>query len=362
MRYHEAMNRAEKPKRFLRAHISTLAFVLGFLWDTLTLGQVDSWYDQTVLAIYMLFVPAAILLLHAVESGRFRVRWLSSRKHWLPALIQFPIGGLFSAFIVFYSKSASVWTSWPFLLLLVAMFVGNELMHKRYERLVFQVGAYYVTLFTYLALLVPTLLGTLGTAPFVLAGVLSVALIGLFTSFVAGVVPVLYRESRHGLMFTIGGIYVVFHVLYLTNLIPPVPLVLKDMGVYYSVARSDNGYTVTGEPRTWAQEFGIVPLSFRQFAGAPAYCFSAVYAPARLRTNMYHTWLYKDGLRYTSEARIVYPMRGGREEGYRGYTMKAVRPGEWRCRVETASGQVLGQMDFTVSVANEPPMPLMQVK
>jgi hypothetical protein len=40
-------------------------------------------------------------------------------------------------------------------------------------------------------------------------------------------------------------------------------------------------------------------------------------------------------------------MTGGRETGYRLYTMKQrVQPGEWRVDVETEDGRLLGRMTF----------------
>ena len=45
--------------------------------------------------------------------------------------------------------------------------------------------------------------------------------------------------------------------------------------------------------------------------------------------------------------RIAYPLEGGREGGYRGFTLKRnVAPGQWRVSVETEQGAVLGRIRF----------------
>ena len=47
--------------------------------------------------------------------------------------------------------------------------------------------------------------------------------------------------------------------------------------------------------------------------------------------------------------RIPIAIAGGRERGYRGYTVKQrVTPGNWRVDVETAEGRVIGRVSFRV--------------
>lgn len=91
--------------------------------------------------------------------------------------------------------------------------------------------------------------------------------------------------------------------------------------------------------------------TFTQVAGSPVYCFSSVFAPRTLETDIRHRWE-----KYNSEteewdtvARIPFPIRGGRDSGYRGYTQTfQVTTGVWRCSVETNRGSLLGRTEFTV--------------
>ena len=47
--------------------------------------------------------------------------------------------------------------------------------------------------------------------------------------------------------------------------------------------------------------------------------------------------------------RIPIVIAGGRDKGYRGYTVKQrVVPGDWRVDVETAEGRVIGRVSFQV--------------
>lgn len=341
--------------RFVRNHISLIAFMSGFVWDTLTLTRIDLLYENFVFISYLTIAATAILLLHAVETGRFSSPILKKYKAWLPLFVQFPLGGLFSGFVIFYSKSASLLTSWPFLLLLVGLFIGNEFFRRRYERLVFQVSVFYFTLFTYLVLTVPIVLGTIGISTFVLAGLLSLFLIGLYLQLLMRLFPEMYRRSMARLWFAVGCIYLAFNALYFLNIIPPVPLALTEVGIYHSVVRTDTGYAVTYEAPNWYNIFYDTSTTFTTTGTDAAYCFSSIFAPTRLRTSIFHTWdRYVNG-RWVEESRIPYTIQGGRERGYRGYTLKQnIIPGSWRCSIETDAGQVLGVMLFDVVMSDTP--------
>ena len=51
----------------------------------------------------------------------------------------------------------------------------------------------------------------------------------------------------------------------------------------------------------------------------------------------------------TETRREVRAIAGGREGGYRGYTIKQrVMPGDWRVDVETPEGRIIGRVSFRV--------------
>ena len=83
---------------------------------------------------------------------------------------------------------------------------------------------------------------------------------------------------------------------------------------------------------------------------------AAVYAPTALATTIIHDWQYFDPLTnsWQSTARIRVPIVGGREDGYRTYSMKqSVQPGKWRVDVKTSLGQIIGRVRFEVVPDNE---------
>jgi len=348
--------RHSAPYRWCKRHASSLAFAGGFVLDALTLRRIDLPYENTVFVTYLLVAVCGILLVHAVETGRVGVHLLVRNRDWLPVLVQFPIGGLFSGFLIFYTKSASLFTSWLFLALLLGLFVGNELLHRRYERLVFQVTMLYIALLCYLTLVTPVLTGTLGTGTFLMSGVASLFVVALLVQGIMRLFPDVYARSARMLAVSIGGVFVLWNALYFTNLIPPVPLALKGIGVYHHAVRSGGGYTVRYEPPRWYEPWRDTSGLFRYASADTAYCFSAVYAPSRIGIDIYHHWFYRaEGGGWVDRGRVPFPIRGGREGGYRGYTARSdLAEGSWRCVVETESGQVLGEVGFLAEASRSP--------
>jgi hypothetical protein len=336
--------------QWIKRHISSIAFATGFVWDTLTLTRIDLVYENVVFVSYLTIAFVGILLVHSVETGRWAPSFLSARKGWLPALVQFPLGGLFSGFVIFYTKSASFVTSWPFLAILLLLFFGNELFRRRYERLVFQMSMFYFCLIAYVVLITPVVLGSMGTSTFVLSTLISFLAVALLLQVVMYLFPELYKRSMKGMWFALSGIFCAFHVLYFTNIIPPVPLALTEIGMYHSVVRVDDAYQMTYEAPPEYAFWRSTHHVFHRTKNEPVYCFSAVFAPTAIRTKIFHSWQRKstDG-NWIREERIPFSIVGGRDHGYRGYTFKrAVSPGEWRCVVETENGQTIGVTSVTV--------------
>lgn len=80
-------------------------------------------------------------------------------------------------------------------------------------------------------------------------------------------------------------------------------------------------------------------------------CATSIFAPLGLRDRLFHVWR-KDGVVMD---RIELEIRGGREDGFRTWSIKhnfGDHPeGEWSCAVETESGQFLGERVVTVGAS-----------
>jgi hypothetical protein len=149
------------------------------------------------------------------------------------------------------------------------------------------------------------------------------------------------------------AVTVIVVVFYFLNWIPPVPLSLRFGGIYHEVTKGEGGYHLTYEKVPWYRPW---QRSDDPYLGdGPAYCFTAVFAPVDLTTTVYHRWQTRsfgaEGERrgYVTTDRIGFSIAGGRDDGYRGYTVKQqVAPGDWRVDVETADGRIIGRVAFRV--------------
>jgi Protein of unknown function (DUF2914) len=153
-------------------------------------------------------------------------------------------------------------------------------------------------------------------------------------------------------------------VLYFTGAIPPLPLALKDAGVYHSVAReSDGSYLLTEEPVPWYESFLRYNTTLHVVPGQSAYVYSAIFAPSGLSITVLHQWQRYDETSKTwvTTDTLAFPIEGGRDGGYRGYSSKSdITPGEWRVNVITQYGALIGRISFTVVDTTSTP-PLTQV-
>lgn len=345
----------EKYERFF----SPLAFIVGFTLDSLTLTRIDLWIDNAVLIAYILIAGAGILLTNAYQSGRERFRFLEPYALFLPLPIQYAFGGLFSGFFIFYSRSASLVSSWPFLAFLTFFLLGNEFFRRRYTRLVFQLSIFFIAVFSYSIFALPILFGKMGNTIFLLSGLASLGAIVILITLLSILIQNHIRGRRKILFANIGVIYTLFHIFYFTNIIPPIPLSLKEIGVYHSVIKNGAGeYTLLAEPAPKHFFFQKYSSIFHKSEDESVYVYSAIFAPGELTTKILHRWAYFDKTNdeWITTDNIPFPIIGGRDSGYRGFTVKQnVTAGEWRVDVITERGQLLGRVKFQVVPTKTPP-------
>lgn len=353
-------SRFAKIRSFYHAHerwITPAAFLGGFVFDHFTL-RIDLWYQNAVFLFYLLIAGLSIAFVNAYEEGKLHGRITERLRRVVPFGFQFVFGGLFSAFLVFYSRSASILASWPFLLFLAFFFVGNEVFRKKYLQLTFQMTVFFVALSSYAVFAIPLATGKIGDLMFGISGLVGLAAVGVIVYFLFRIVPERVRANRLPLVLSIGGAYLLFQFFYFANIIPPIPLTLKESGIYHSIKpmREENFiYRVSYESAPWYLVFKEANDIFHWTPGVAVYSYTAIFAPTKFHLPVFHRWLSyneeKDN--WVETDRIRFPIIGGRDGGYRGYTFKEnAHPGKWRVEVITESGQVLGRRDFRI-VATE---------
>jgi len=357
--------RAALSKPFLPA----VFFFSGVTFDSLTLSRIDRLLDNLFLLLYLSLLGALIILTARMDTrmgagappaGLDGVPGLVARAQpYYPHAIQFLLGGLYSAYTIFYLQSASLTATAVFFAVLVALLVGNEFLHDRLSNLRLLVSLYALVVFSFFTFFLPALTGWMNTWVFLIG-------VGLSAAVTLEVVDLIYRgrptSSRWEPILSglpALGLIVVLVGFYFLNWIPPVPLSMKFGGIYHKITKADGTYQLIFEQGTWYQFWKRSDDPFR--GEEPAYCFTAVFAPVDMRTTIYHRWQYRPaaGRDFSTTDRIGFVISGGREGGYRVYTAKQrLIPGDWRVDVETAEGHIIGRVRFRVEEPGGAPLEL----
>lgn len=346
--------------RWYERFISPLALIGGFIADNLILlRRVDLWTTNALLGFYLVASGMGILFLNAADAGRLKSDRLQRIVPFVPIIVQFSIGGLFSGYLSLYSRSAAFAGSWVFVTVVALLLLSNERFLRLYRRLVFQVSLYFVVLYSFFIFVLPVLFKRIGADMFLLAGVVSVAITVAFSLGIGIIAPERMRAARVNILATIAALALLFNMLYFANLIPPLPLALKAGGIYHGVSRQADGtYTLSGEPVPWYESFLRYNLVFHKVPGESAYVFTAIFAPTGLMTTIVHQWQWYDSSSsaWKTTAEIPFDITGGRDGGYRGWSGKYdPMPGAWRVNVLTPSGQLITRLSFTVVDATSSP-------
>lgn len=358
---------AERPSiqralAFLKRHqryTPPIFFFGGVLWDALTLRRIDAWFDNLLLFVYLAALGGLIVVATLVDYERTEHPLLLKYRLWFPAAVQFLLGALLSAYVVFYAQSASLTETSLYLILLTALLVVNEFIHRRLIHLYVLAVLYSLATVSFFTFFIPVATGLMNYGTFLLAILLTLGV-------VVGMLRVLWKRGVFGRTIELASavalvmaVLAVLHLFYQKNWIPPVPLAMREGGVYHHASRSGTGgaFLLRRERPPWYAVRSRWEHEFHYTAGDTVYCFTAIFAPTRLTKKVYHIWRHYDPARdaWVQSDRIGYALVGGRDGGFRGYTFKRqIHPGRWRVDVETDDGRLLGRVRFRAEPAPAP--------
>ncbi|QOD62199.1 DUF2914 domain-containing protein [Polaribacter haliotis] len=331
-----------------------LFFVAGFTWDSLTLGRIDRLYDIVILCTYMTLLTLSIYFYNLVDNEKWKNKFIKRYGKYLPLAIQFFLGGLSSAYVIYFSRSVSISKTASFFLILIFLLIANELFKKRISNKYLQFCAYFFVNFTFLSFFVPVILKEMNTTIFMISGALSVA----STLFL---IVLVYRSSastrteivKWKMFGMILGIYLLINAFYYFRLIPPVPLALDKGLIAHNITKKNDKYIVTYEVDDWYVFWRDHKIDFNRKSNKPVYVFTSVFAPTDLKKKIYHVWKWYnlETKEWKTLDKIGFEIVGGRDSGYRGYSYKNnVIDGEWKVEVVTEENLVLGVVDFNINV------------
>src|SRR5688500_8322601 len=236
-------------------------FIAGFVWDAVTLGRAIKSIDLFILLGYL--IAAAAILVAIGRGVAFR------GSQYLNAVLQFLFGGIFSALFIFYFLSSSSLAGYLVVIGLAALLIGNEFLGSAYNELTLSWAFFTLSAIMFFNFALAHLFRSISTFWFYLGTLLAVLL-----------VLVLRRTSRRESSSVVPSIAVaaVMLVLHVFNVIPPVPLVKKEMFVAHEVRRTADGYMALIESPGW-RFWRRSSVTFHRSGGERVYCFTSVFVP-----------------------------------------------------------------------------------
>ncbi len=349
---HRALLHKLKRVRDLTKRYSNVVFFIGgFLFDAFTIIRIDSIVDLLLQSLYLCGITFIIMGQAYLEAGRWHPQgWMARLWSYESEIIHFFYGGLLSAYVILYFKSTSFSRSIIFLIFVIILMIANEMPQIRRLRSLLRLGLYAFCLISYLNYLFPILIGRMGNWIFTLAWVLSIGLTYLLIKKLASLHPE-PKKARVRLGWSPVLVLVLVAVFYFIKWIPPVPLSMQYAGIFRSVEPQSGGYRLTYSKPPWTRFWQKSEHLFLAREGDRVYFFTRIFGPSRFEHRVFMRWELKDPRRnrWIISDRIPLPIKGGRDQGYRGYAYKEnYQPGKWRVEVETEDGRVLGGVVFQI--------------
>ena len=351
--------RNSKLRRFIRKHqkyAPILFFIGGFIFDTLTLGRIDRTYDLVVLCLHMSCLTLTIYAYNLADDGRWSNTLLERFEEFFPLAIQFFFGGLSSAYVIYFSRSVSLSKTATFFIILLGLLLANEFLKKRISNKYLQFSVYFFISFTFFTFMIPVFVKDMGLEIFIISGLVSLGSTLVLLLLIYWTSPSTRAEIQlPKILGIIATIYSFINLMYIFNLIPPVPLALDYGMVAHSISIKNHKYIVSYEKhedyvfwRDYSKRFHYTPEE-------NVYVFSSVFAPTDFKRSIIHRWKwYNDSMeKWENVEDIGFEITGGRDEGFRGYTYKNnVKPGQWEVDVVTNEGLVLGVITFEIVMSD----------
>jgi hypothetical protein len=351
----------ERAHSFYQRHEKTwpiLFFIGGFLFDLVMLGRIDApevWAQQFVYIVGIAWMLSQMLReeitpLNFETMGRFKKLYYHHRLE----IMHFFFGTLLNAYTIFYFKSASLITSFGFLIVLCLLLFVNELPQFRSKGTAFKFALLALCVYSFFSYILPIAVGYMSGPLFffsLLIGYLPFVFASWWTQKRS---PVIYEMMKMSVILPSTLILAFFMAAYWLRIIPPAPLSIPFIGVYHSVDRTSDGYKL-GHEQPWWKFWQEGDQDFVARPGDKVYVFFRIFSPTRFSDQVMIAWVHKDPKHgWREEDRVPIKIVGGRKEGFRGFGRKAnYEPGEWRAQIETTDGREIGRIYFDLELAPE---------
>lgn len=327
-------------------------FILGFLFDVLTLDRIDNWLGIVQQAVY-LGIISRILYFRYLEINSLFTPQPPWERVWQyhNEVLHFVLGSLLSTFTLFYFVSASLSSSILFLLIMSLLLVLNELPQLQGSRIQIKTALFALCLFSYFSYLIPIIIGSIGLIPLGL----SIALCGfIFWTITKKLVqkgvaqPQAFKEQ----FFPSVGVLAGLLLLYFLKVLPPIPLAVQYMGIYHNIEKVEDKFRLSYNRAFW-KFWQNGAQSFVAQKGDRIYVFARIFSPAYFADEVVFHWLMNVNGEWQTSDRVPVKVLGGRGEGFRAYSSKSnFQDGEWMVKIETSDEREIGRISFDVIRSN----------
>lgn len=324
--------------------ISPLFFLLGFLFDVLTLGRIDDPLNIISQGIYLIILYCFI---YFEFIGRPKHKKVEKIFKFKDEVFHFLLGALLSAFTLFYFKSASLSASFVFMTTIFILLVINELPIFQKIGLIIKSTLLFLCLVTYFLYIIPLIIGKVGFFPFIFSLIVPVLILFAFSSFLKkrGVEQVKIEKEMIYPSLSLVAFFILFYIF---KLIPPIPLSAQHLGIYHNIEKDFPTYKLSHEKPRW-RFWETGDEVFRAMPGDKIYVFTRIFAPGGFEDKIILHFLIETSDGYKTSDKIPLNITGGRGEGFRGFAYKTnYTPGDWRVQVETKDGLEIARVNFEV--------------
>ncbi len=338
-------------KEFIVKYGNVLFFIGGFIFDTFTMVRVDSTIDLIIEIVYVVAVTFLIIQQAKYVLGVWRPQGrLEKWWHYESEVTHFFYGGLLSANVIFYFKSTTFSRSVFFFALVVALMVANEMPQVRKAGHAMRLGLYSFCLVSFFNYFIPVIVGRMGAVIFSAGWLLAAFFSWRLVRYLADLSPDPAR-ARIRLAWSPAVVMLIIAALYAGKLIPPVPLSMQYAGIFRNVQKEGDKYSLSYVKPPWYAFWRKDNRRFDARPGDQIFFFTRVFAPRRFTHDIFIHWHKKmPNGKWLDADRIPLSISGGRDQGFRGYTIKShYDPGVWRVDVETEDGRTLGSVTVTVN-------------
>jgi hypothetical protein len=344
-------------------HTTTILFVVGFFFDMFLLPDISDPIARYIGCAYLVAIALLIMFREWTVSLNRASQFEQKMYSFATFVISYCSGSALSFVFVYSLRSAALSVSWPLFLILSICIIANEFVSTHNFRFTLDVGVLLIAVLFYTVFNLPILLKTQSDTTFGLSVAITTA-ISLLYVFLMRYTSEMAEDEAPRLYALAVGIPMFVGMLYFLNIIPAVPLSLKENGVYHEIMRTSGGEFLAKQEvdaRTFSKYrtkvFHFTPTDSR------VYFFSAIDAPADLTAPLSHVWEKYDNSTkrwVQSGDPIPFALAGGRADGYRAFSYKEnVSDGLWRVTVYVGR-RVVGRSSFYILKQTDP-VPIKEV-